>query len=384
MDYLTNAIDSEKKPKALFLCFDFETWSEARSWSYVSSYLLYHESLKGFDCELQILLHRNSAAKNEQIVYRITEGRNFDFVLVWLPHAKISKKLKRRLQESSKVLSFLLVESLCYTDDEIAELPHLRHRWNEVTALLKSDANVISLCPQSYRRLLDAGYNAKFTLGFLPTELQRYHAACGEKSGYAFAASLYNKARREASKFVSDLAKTLTLEKIKISDPIELTDRFDSLVEQLRVSDIRETLARAALCSQIANVRKDIWLAYLNTLARANFLITFPSYFKGAPGRVIEALTCNVPVIFFESNIDTEDIRKLSLLQRVHFAERDSLRFCVEGFLESSPEIMREEKARLENLFSETAKFLIEVYSTNPPLRSRSTVRQLIDFIRGK
>lgn len=315
--------------KSLFICFDFATWNQAKMWSYVSSYLVYHDGEALGNCELQILAHEYSEAQNDLLIKNMTFGRSFDLVVVWLPHANISKKSVRLLESVSGRLVFLLIESLVYTEQDIAELPHLANRWAEITALLTPDSCVICLCPATARLLIERGFNAMHVFGFWPNRPPKAIEHQETTFTYAFAASLYNEARRDAARRIAQIESDLNLRRLEIVDNPVLTARFDSLMAQLRHDDkqsVRGQLSdRATLCAQIAQIRRALWEEYLRLIGKADFMITLPSYFKGVPGRVIEARICNVPVIFYETNLAQPYIEQLKQAAGLYFSGEEGL-----------------------------------------------------------
>lgn len=327
-------------PNALFLCFDFPIWNQAKMWSYVSSYLLYHEGRKFLDCELQIVSHESSEAKNDLLIKNLTNGRYFELIVVWLPHANYSEKSIRHLKNVCNRIIFLLVESLVYSKQDIAELPHLANRWAEVTSLLTPESFVICLCPLTARLLNESGFNAIHIFGFWPEHLPKNIEHKERSSSYAFAASLYNETRRSAANRVKQIETDLCLRRLEIEDDPNITSEFDLQMAALMRDDElyggNMPLERSALCDEIAETRKVLWEEYLRLISKADFMITLPSYFKGAPGRVIEAILCKVPVIFYQSNLALADREMLIRTSGVYFSEDEDLACTVKNLYKTS------------------------------------------------
>ena len=322
-------IAQPENAKALFLCFDFPTWNQAKMWSYVSSFLVYHEGRKFLDCELQILAHDYTEAKNDLLIRNLTYGRFFDLILVWLPHANVSSRSIRALKSVSNHLVFLLIESLVYTKQDITELPHLANRWSEITSLLTSETCVICLCPLTARLLRKRGFNAVHVFGFWPEQLPKGIEHKERTFNYAFAASLYNETRRSVASRVGQIEIDLCLHRLEIQDDPKETAKFDLLMIRLKEIDERlegrSPFCRSALCDEIAEIRKTLWEEYLRIISKADFMITLPSYFKGTPGRVIEARMCRVPVIFYQTNLDRIDREQLNKINGLFFAREEGL-----------------------------------------------------------
>jgi hypothetical protein len=344
--------------KLLLICFDFGDWTNARSWSYVSSYLIYHQlsTCPGWDVELQIVPYTYSERKVDELIEVIAKNRNFDLILTWLPHLNLSKRAISTLYGASKNLIFLLIESLCYTADEIAELPHLRHRWKQVTSIITKEYPVICLCPRSFRKLKSYGFRAALVYGFWPTNYNIDFPKFKTLKTFAFAASIYNNTRREASEIVTKLFSKNGYNRIEIIDSSIYVNEFNQLCKDLVIADQelqdKKTGFRGEICERIAEVRKRIWLDFMTQLANAEVLVTLPSYFKGIPGRVIESLYCGIPVIFFESNIDSEDINKVSSFDGISFEKRYSFENAIQK------EIVSPDKDIGSILFRDSGEFL--------------------------
>ncbi len=327
---------SERRKSGLFLCFEFDTWKDARMWSYVSGLMLFHDAQAEFDCELQLLQHKNHGSTNETLIRKSIEGRRFDFAVVWLPHADISRVAVEALEKACDFVIFFLVESLIYTAQDIAELPHLERRWREVTSLLTTTSHVICMCPVTYRELQRHGYRTTFVFGITPMRIPEWARHDGPTMEYAFAASLYNDSRLKAAAEVEDVARSLGLKKLDVKDGADLVLRFNEAM--LRLRDLDQVCAgsdpgaRSRIADEVATIRRELWWGYLRQLSKADFVVTLASYFKGTPGRVIEAHACGVPVVFFDTNLVAQDVDALDAVGGISFATAQNLHAVVSQF----------------------------------------------------
>lgn len=303
--------------KILALCFDFRIWSESKAWSYASGYLACDEltQREGWQVDFHVFPYSYCEDKIDSVLKVISSGTKYDLVLIWLPHLRIARKTIDEIRTSGARVVFVLAESLLYSRQDIKELPHLRFRWAETTSLVRKKTDlVISLCPATADKLRGCGYRVKFTWGFYSRKVFDTYLFKGLQANdffsedeCIFAATMYNDARRITSNEVAAVLAMQGMTVRTLSDDQELIASYNNLSQKLEAVDLAIAgdflNKRLAVCKEILNVRRELWCRYVSQFKGAKFTISLPSYFKGAPGRVIESLIMGVPICLYKPSI---------------------------------------------------------------------------------
>ena len=58
---------------------------------------------------------------------------------------------------------------------------------------------------------------------------------------------------------------------------------------------------RSNICKRIKDIRRIIWCEFVETLSATTFTMSLPSYFKGLPGRAVEAHLAGSIIVFVNS-----------------------------------------------------------------------------------
>ena len=313
----------------LAITFDFSSWQYAKSWSYISSYLLIDE-LRGIDqaeCDLLVMESNWSCESNYRLLRKKLQSTQYDMILLWLPHIRINNDTAQLLAEHCQVI-YIVTESLVYTKKECELLPHLSFRWEEAVSLNTQNAIYVCLCPITYRKLIANDYKAIFTYGFIPHQLIDIPKNKG--SFYSFSANLYNQHRIYLAGKARAILSNLQMSAIDIKDSASLTREFDvrineltNLVKSDQYIDMDDIMR---LSNEILEIRKKIWRDYLLQISLCRIVLSLPSYFKGLPGRIIESLIINVPIGVLETNLTRKEILDLKGLNGLNFFSIHSLK----------------------------------------------------------
>lgn len=302
--------------RKLFIIFDFNNWIEARSWSYISSYLIFEElsRVSQGEAELLSIPYDYSESKVMEILTLYIESGFYDHLVIWVPHLKICKHIGEAIRKNSVIITYFITESLVYTEQEINILPHLKYRMQEFLQHYVTHSTVFCFCKESHENLKKNGVNSKFYYGYYPkykiinerkTTLNNKIISC--------AANLYNEERINIHNSISKLlVEEHGYKNIKIIDKSQMIEKFDDKMNEIRELDIKINflpnyfIARLNKSVEIMHIRRIIWIDYLELLKECDFIINLPSYFKGLPGRVIESLCIAVPCISIQSNLSRE------------------------------------------------------------------------------
>ena len=299
--------------KKLFIIFDFNNWTEAKSWSYISSYIIFEEFLYVNKelAELLAIPYDYSEHKVMEILALYVESGLYDHFVIWVPHLKISKKIGEILKNNKIQITYLITESLVYTDQEINILPHLKYRMQDFLEHYILNSITYTFCKETHENLKNNGVNSKFMYGYYPK-----YRIIDEKNNnksdklISCAATLYNQERINIYKLINkSFVNQLGYKNIEIKDSSILIQNFDNKMKEIRELDYKINLNNSYLVDRVKKsieimiIRKIIWIDYLELLKKCDFIINLPSYFKGLPGRVIESLYVAVPCISIQSNL---------------------------------------------------------------------------------
>jgi hypothetical protein len=320
-----------KLEKSLFLIPDWSSWTDARQWTYLASYLTYKESLNVINSEIQIVPCRGGKSNfldNNEIEYlieKITDNKKYNFIFIWLPYLDFKKKIFDKLLRSSRKIIVFITESLLYLEKDYKENPSLNTRWQKNLDILDHiNPKIISCCRVTSEFLSLRNFDVYFTYSFIP-ESKITFDEYPKADQYFLAATLYNDERRN---LFFNLKKTLTknnFKQLSYSDDKKLVSSFE--IEMNKLLKENDDLSKRALISQkISNLRFKIWINYLKKISEAKFIFTLPSYFKGIPGICAEACLMNRDVYFLNSNLEKKDIKFLINNKNFSFYSADEIK----------------------------------------------------------
>jgi hypothetical protein len=309
--------------RKLFIIFDFKNWKEARSWSYISSYLIFEEYNKTNQdrADLLAIPHDYSESKVMDILNKYLESDLYDHCIIWIPHLKISKDIGEKLSIHKIKISYFITESLVYTEKEIIVLPHLKHRMQDFMRHYVQNSTVYCFCKKSHEELKKNKINSTFFYGYYP-KFKKINKMDINQSNkiYSCAANLYNQERVDINNSLRKLLiDSLGYKDMEIIDSLMLTDNFNNKIEEIIEIDNNIILNKVYLTERIkksielSHIRSLIWIDYLNLLKKCDFVVNLPSYFKGLPGRVIESLYIDVPCISINSNLIEDQQKELEI-----------------------------------------------------------------------
>ena len=299
--------------KNLFIIFDFSNWNAARSWSYAGGFQIIQTilNIQGKESQIIIIPVENSERATLEIIERNTRDINYQNIVIWYSHLRLSKEILDTLANKSKNMIYVLTESLLYNEIEILENPTLALRKTDFISKVSGESTIISMCPDSNSYLKSKNYRSVFFYGFGFDDLKPLKNRRHKKDRYfTFAGKIYNSEREVTKNNIIKLIEKLKFKEKKINDSRLLIIIFQQLLRLINEMDkgytkkrygkfkkyisFREKINRLALA-----IRRRIWENFLSSLSSVDLIISLPSYFKGLPGRFFEALFVGSRVIIF-------------------------------------------------------------------------------------
>jgi len=299
--------------KKLFIIFDFNSWAEAKSWSYVSGYLIIEEMIQAGEGSFDLVSIPFDYSEDQvlKVIMPYLDSNNYDHIVIWLPHLRISKKTSNKILEKKLGITYFVTESLVYRENEIRLLPHLQYRLGEFLDHYIQEGLVICFCKETSDELNKLGVNVLFKYGYLPHN--KITPRNQKNRVVSYAAVLYNDERIA----IHDNLNKILIEKLNycnivINDSDVLKSKFDIKINEIKAIDRSYAdaqdfhIKRGKLSLDLLLIRKEIWKNYLETISSCEFIINLPSFFKGLPGRVLEAIYTGVPCLSINSNLSCE------------------------------------------------------------------------------
>ena len=307
----------------------------AKKWSYLGMYNFYDE-LNGspkLDVNLQIIQYGQDSLKTSSLIKDLSKQK-YDLILVWQPHLNISKVEIDNLRGPKNRIVFVITESTYYSDEEISDFPYLAERESKILSIMSKESDlVLTFCKYSYKSLSRKGFKVFFSPGFFPSSktLKQIKESNFKTLTFVNNSTNYNETRKKIGSKISEIYTELGLTKKDLTDDAYLINLFESQMKLLQNLDNKNSYdisQRNDYCCLIAEIRRRIWISYLNLMSEAKISVSLPSLFKGYPARILEALIAGVsPVLIVtdseivrKGNINYVDIDNLSLLKTLTYS----------------------------------------------------------------
>jgi hypothetical protein len=279
-------------PRILFIQQDWPEWARARSWSY-GAHLGLFDALReaGAACELWMGPWVGQAATQ---LY----GKRFD--QIWfndLPHLEVDPAFFAWAAEAAPVRVGLLVESMTYTDEELAINPSLRGRPGLIRQRLGHVTHAVA-CDEADRETLhDPGHLhamwSPFTVG--QRAIREPVASPAPGTGGTFCGSLYG--RRQA--WMSDARLAGRLRRQPSSEAGTLLPRLFGFTGHFGAATARRSLtsARGLYNAAVHRLRRSAMRLWMKELARSPAVVNLPHMVKTYTPRVVEGMAAARPVV---------------------------------------------------------------------------------------
>jgi glycosyltransferase involved in cell wall biosynthesis len=280
---------------------EFNDWREAKPWSYVASYGL----LDGFEAcgaewtVLPSLLIWGDRSLNPFIDARerLLEAETYDQVWVWLTHAHYPPDFWPWVKRIAPVRVGILMESLRYTAEELASWEGYGWRFDAAVEQASYLTHLVTYDEQDGVELAAVtGLPTHMCHGMVPERSVRDLPAPVDGK-VIFLGTLYDKR-------LEFLAKADLGDRVRMLGTPEtgtgLQAEFDALTKQalddLRAGTMTPEALRAFILG-LKDIRERILEGVMDVYRDGLAILNLPAYFKGFPGRVVEALAAGVPIV---------------------------------------------------------------------------------------
>jgi hypothetical protein len=305
-------VGTKGRKRILAIMLEFSDWRDAKPWSYLASYAL----LDGFDaCEIDwtmlpsVVVHGDNSA-NPWIDARegLLAGEQFDQAWVWLTHANYPTDFWSWLEQIAPVRVGVLMESLRYTPDEIAVQPSFAMRFDAVVRQARRLTHILSYDEHDVAELAKVtGRPTRLYHSMIPASMVRQETAPADGK-ILFLGTLYEKR-------LTYLAREGLGDRLTVMKPPEagsdLETAFDALHREALDTLAQGRMTRAEMYDfalRLRTIRRGVVQGVLDAYRGGIAVVNLPAYFKGFPGRIVEAVAAGVPMVTnrLESRPETE------------------------------------------------------------------------------
>ncbi|WP_267423514.1 hypothetical protein [Methylobacterium sp. GC_Met_2] len=291
----------QARPRILAILLEFETWAMGSKWAYASSYALL-DGLRAENCDLTVipsLYVPQSPEYNPWVDARdtIIGNKTFDQVWVWVTHSHYKPGFNEWLKSIAPVRVGVLMESLTYSAEEIAEIPALADRKARVFRELAEFTHVISGDHADVAMIeSELGLPTKYYMPMLPERLF-LDAPPPEGSKALFLGTIYGK----RASFLNSCGPAPEL---ALAEPPErqtdLPQRFDDISRQYK-----DRMEKSGACAeQTVEYVTEIWSLRLEVqklmiaMYRQGYAgVALPAFYKGVTGRIIDIIAASTPAL---------------------------------------------------------------------------------------
>ncbi len=289
------------RPRILACMLEFDQWSMGRTWSYAAS----HAVIDGLRSQMArvvvvpSLLRAGDPTSNPWIeaAPAILKDERFDQVWVWITHSHYPPAFWDWIRDIAPVRVGVLMESLRYAPQEIADIPVLGERFEAVAAQLRHMTHVLSYDERDVAEINEVlGIHSRLYHQMLPEAwVGQGEPSSGERM--VFLGTGYGKRFRFLSQEnLTDLLQLLPGPEIALGQDA----RFDSLAARYLPLLAAGRAGRTEMDAHAADlqaVRRDVLRAVMGAYRGGFAMVALPALFKSFPGRVIEAMAADVPVL---------------------------------------------------------------------------------------
>lgn len=351
----------------LMLPLEFTHWQQARAWSYTGNYSFFDGFLQNdIDCLSLPLFVENTTSYASRLIdfYKGIVHQQYDEVWVWCVHTQLSEKDWQWINSLAPKIVGVLMESAQYSEIEYQEFPHLRTRAELITKELSHCTHAL-VGNQSDADLIKQSLNIEVTW-YLPMISEQFilDAEPPEEGKACFIGSCY--AMREPylkQSKLDDIIERPDLPERHCDAPEHFEKACQAYLCFCLESAARDIKPLKALFKQLKLARESLFNLQLQGIRMGRANVNLPSLFKAYPGRVMEAMAANVPVLspipcaeLQDVFIDDQDI--------LLFDTPECLRAQYEGLIAESDKALRISKSARNNLFlRHTARIRIQQLS---------------------
>jgi hypothetical protein len=287
-----------RSQSVLFMPLEFPRWEQGKPQSYTAQFGL-EEGLLANGASTFVVPAMAPSPGGEACWQNhapaLAAGRSFDQAWLGLVHGRYQPGFCAWLAERVPVRVGLLFESMSCTLEECEQLPALGGRQAHVLRQARALGLTHALCgdERDVAVLEAAGVRAVWFPSAVPERFVGRDYRPPSSNRAAFFGSLYSEERRRLAA-LPGLQNLLALPQGPEAGT-GLPAAFDAL-HAWTAQGPPEAL-HGEYVERLRLLRREIFTAWMGGLGQWNGLVNLPSYFKGYPGRVVEAMAANVPVV---------------------------------------------------------------------------------------
>ena len=293
------------QPKILLVQLEFDTWAQAKAWSYVGNFAV-EDGLRANGCDcvtLPALAHVSDTSPQSWLYHAksLLAGQQFDQVWVWLVHNRYSEGFLEWVAGLAPVRVGVLMESLRYSEEDCRRWPHLGERLEFVERQARYMTHILSADELDAEAFNEAGRTrATFWLQAVPSRFVTPTIAQPVRREAAFYGELYG----ERNTWLKHpRLKDRLVHPPSAETGTEFPARFDLLHQRMAGQLQRgrpDQVALTEYVGQCRQLREEIFVNWLTSLKRWSAIVNLPSLFQAYAGRVVEAMAAGRPAISWE------------------------------------------------------------------------------------
>jgi FkbM family methyltransferase len=307
----------KKIKRVLFLPLEFQTWDNARYWSYPACFGLED----GFDsCEIDYmtvpLFFETPYTSKESFLLKLRtyiEQFDFDMVLFTANHTNVDDEFYKWIKSVAPVICGFLTESITITDEEWKTVPkEAQERKARVDKALENCTHMVVVDEKDLIHLAEKGIPSFLWRGSIPEKFILTDDIEASFPNAIFYGAVYGK--RQSLLESKELKKLITRPKISLEYGSEYPKLFDE-TNQALLRDLNESEVLPDPESIIADYHETIKLIrqrnfelWLRSLQQGSSIVNLPQNAGFYSSRVYEGIAAGRPVI--ASRIDDRPLNE--------------------------------------------------------------------------
>lgn len=290
--------------KILFIQIEFPLWEQAKSWSYPDNYgFIEGLRLNGHRVEVLPIFCNIDNNVNKIWCNKIAEyisNKSYDIAFIDLVHPIITNDLAEAIRKVTQIRVGVIVESLEYSDADLAECEKLKNRtarftWDsenlDLTHALFYDEADVKWCKNN------SNVKAAWLPPSVPEKLIKISDPPKNKEKAIFIGSLYEKRQ----KFMQNTELQNLIMRPQLREVFsDLPKQFDMIQAQFFYDFVNRPFTEGAVSEysiKTDNVREKIFRLLLEDYRLGFANVNLPSFVKSFHGRMIEGAAAGVPSI---------------------------------------------------------------------------------------
>lgn len=291
------------RQKILLLQLEFSTWAMARPWSYGANFAVRDGLLaNGVECVTVPVMAEipcSSQASWVSHARTILAGKRFDQVWVWLVHTPLDTATLEWIATLAPVRIGILMESLCYDEQDYVWAPHLRHRQAQVEQQIRYMTHVLAQDERDADEINEYGTaKALWWPTVVPERFIVEPSAPSVQQKAVFHGTPYGPRR-------DWVTHPQLMERMAFANPASPLTKPQQLFDRLQQENARvlrrpggaTEAALADYAQELQKIREQEFAEWMAALPQWPAIVNLPSLAKFYGGRVFEGIAAGRPVV---------------------------------------------------------------------------------------